>query len=62
MEQEWQTLLLVWALAVLTLLVRLAMTGELTAVMVTPTTRQLGRLDARPACWPPGNVAESRDG
>jgi hypothetical protein len=62
MEQEWQTLLLVWALAVVTLVVTLAMTGAPTAVMVTSTTRPLGRLDARPARWPPGNGAESRDG
>jgi hypothetical protein len=62
MEQEWQTLLLVRALGVLTLLATLVMTGEPTAVVVTPTTRQLGRLDARPAYWPPGNAAESRNG
>ena len=62
MEQEWQTLLLMWALGVLTLLATLAMTGEPTAGMAAPITFLLGRLDARSAGRPPGNAAESRDG
>jgi hypothetical protein len=62
MERESQTLLLGWALGVLTAAVALAMTDAPTAVMVARATCVLRRLDAKAASWRHGTAAGSRDG